>query len=293
MSKILLFVFLATTAFAGDKKFEKSFQVSPGGTLTIKTDVGSIRIVGTTANEVKISATVWGRQSDVDGFEFNAAEVSGGIEVTGKLPSRWFRWSSNIGADFVIHVPRNYNVAMETAGGNLEVQDLRGGVSGETSGGNIDVVNVEGKITLGTSGGNVRGEKITGDVRLETSGGHVRITEVLGDVEASTSGGNIKVAEISGKVDVSTSGGHIDVTVKDPYKGVRAETSGGTITVTVPKSISANLDLATSGGEVHCDMPLTVEGRISESRVRGTLNGGGNLIFAHTSGGDVRVRSGK
>jgi len=69
---------------------------------------------------------------------------------------------------------------------------------------------------------------------------------------------------------------------------VFAETSGGDIEIVVPKGVTANIDAATSGGSVHFDFPVTVSGQIDESHVRGTINGGGNLIHAHTSGGDVR-----
>jgi DUF4097 and DUF4098 domain-containing protein YvlB len=81
------------------------------------------------------------------------------------------------------------------------------------------------------------------------------------------------------------------VKVKGPNKGVYAETSGGDIEIVVSKSVAATIDAATSGGSVHFDFPVTLSGQIDESRVRGTLNGGGNTIHAHTSGGDVRFRA--
>lgn len=287
---ILAFGLLVGAVHAGEKNFEKKFTVSSGGTLKIKTDVGSIRVTGAKTDEVAITANVWGNDDEVERFEFEAVQTSSGVEIYGRVNrGRWFKWSSRLGADFVITVPRDYNVLMETAGGNLEVTDLRGRVDGQTSGGNIDLQNIAGNITLGTSGGNLRAEKITGNLRMETSGGNVRISEVLGDVEASTSGGHIKVLEVEGKVNVSTSGGHIDVGVKNKHHGIHAETSGGTITISVPRDIAANLDLHTSGGEVDCRLPITIEGKISDSKVRGTLNGGGQLIYAYTSGGDVRI----
>lgn len=288
---ILVLGLLVGAVQAGDKKFEKRFTVSSGETLKIKTDVGSIRVTGTKTNEVTIEANVWGNDDEVERFEFDAVQTSSGIEVYGRVNrGRWFKWSSRLGADFVITVPRDYNLLMETSGGNLEVTDLRGRVDGQTSGGNIELLNIAGNITLGTSGGSLRAEKITGNLRMETSGGNVRIAEVLGDVEASSSGGHIKVLEVEGKVNVSTSGGHIDVGVKNKHHGIHAETSGGTITISIPRDIAANLDLSTSGGEVDCRLPIMIEGKISDSKVRGTLNGGGQLIYAYTSGGDVRIR---
>ena len=64
----------------------------------------------------------------------------------------------------------------------------------------------------------------------------------------------------------------------------------GLIELAIARNAGADLDLSTSGGDVTCDLPVTVVGRISEDNIRGTLNGGGPSIYAHTSGGDVHVR---
>ena len=101
----------------------------------------------------------------------------------------------------------------------------------------------------------------------------------------------MKISDVEGKVRAETSGGNMYVKVKGANKGVFAETSGGDIEIVVSKSVTADIDAATSGGSVHFDFPVTISGQIDESRVRGTLNGGGNTIHAHTSGGDVRFRS--
>ena len=62
------------------------------------------------------------------------------------------------------------------------------------------------------------------------------------------------------------------------------------MTIAIAKSVAAMIDASTSGGDVICDLPVTVSGKISESRIKGTLNGGGELIYAHTSGGNVRIK---
>jgi len=81
------------------------------------------------------------------------------------------------------------------------------------------------------------------------------------------------------------------VVVRGGNKGVHAETSGGNVEIAVASNVSANIDAATSGGSVECDLPVTVQGKIHESSIKGTVNGGGPLIYAHTSGGDVRIKN--
>lgn len=288
---LVLFAFLGSGA---ERRFEKKFSVTPGGTITLKTDVGTVKISGTSGNEVAVTATIRGRERSVNEFEITAEQTSGGVVVEGRGRERggWFsRSDDGLDVEFLVKVPEQYNVDVHTAGGDLLLGDLKGKASGQTSGGNVDAVNITGNVDLHTSGGNVTAERITGDLRLETSGGDVRVSKAAGPVEASTSGGNVTINEVDGSVRAETSGGDVTVKVKGANRGVHAETSGGDITIEISRSVGANIDASTSGGSVICDMPVTVSGRIDESRIKGTVNGGGTTIYAHTSGGDVRIRA--
>jgi DUF4097 and DUF4098 domain-containing protein YvlB len=290
---ILLSLILAGTAVCGQKKFEKKFQVSPGGSLTLGTDVGTVKIVGTSSNEVSVVADMRGREKDLEDFEITANQSGNNVDVQGKLHKggSWFWNSVDIDVEFTVSVPHEYSVRMHTSGGNLSVSDLKGKVDGKTSGGNVSIGGTVGDVDLETSGGNVDAEKCTGPLRLRTSGGEIDVRTIAGDVDLETSGGDVKVSEVEGKVRAGTSGGSMYVKVKGANKGVLVETSGGDIEIVVSKTVAADIDASTSGGSVHFDFPVTISGQIDESRVRGKLNGGGNTIRAHTSGGDVRFRS--
>ncbi len=287
-----LLVAASISGVAANRRFEKKFQVSPGGTLNVNTDAGSIRVTGTSSNEVSILVEMEGRQKDIDEFEIKAEQTSGGVEVKGKSHnSGWkiFR-SYEMDAKFTISVPRNYNLRLGTSGGDVEIEDTQGSVEGKTSGGDVRATKVEGKVDLTTSGGNIHVESAKGNVRAESSGGDVFVNSVTGDVEGATSGGNVTVADVEGRVRAETSGGNVTVKVRGGNKGVHAETSGGNVEVHIAKGSAANIDASTSGGDVQCDLPVTVSGKIKDSEVKGTINGGGPLIYAHTSGGNIRIR---
>jgi DUF4097 and DUF4098 domain-containing protein YvlB len=290
---VVLPLFVAGTAVCAEKKFEKKFQVTPGGTLTLVTDAGSVKIMGTSSNEVSVVAEIRGREKGVESFEITAEQSGNNVNVQGKLRKggSWFWNSVDIDVEYAVSVPREYSVKMHTAGGDIVMSDLKGKIDGKTSGGNVSIGGTEGEIDLETSGGNVEAEKCKGALRMRTSGGEINVRAIAGDVDLGTSGGDVKISDVEGKVRAETSGGSMYVKVKGPNKGVFAETSGGDIEIVVSKTIAANIDAATSGGSVHFDFPVTLSGQIDESRVRGTLNGGGSTIHAHTSGGDIRFRS--
>lgn len=290
----LVLVILATRSDAADRKFEKKFSVNPGGTLTLKTDVGTVKVTGTSSNEVSVVADIHGRQRMVDGFEISADQTGDGVSVTGRAKehgSWFFNTSDGIDVEFTVKVPHSYNLQIHTAGGNLYVGDVAGKVNASTSGGEVEASAVEGSLDLRTSGGGVKAARIVGDATLETSGGDVHASQVSGNLSASTSGGNIGISEVGGSIQAETSGGNVIIRVKGSNKGIHAETSGGNIEIAIPRDAGATIDAETSGGDVVCDVPVTVSGRIRESEVKGVVNGGGPTIYAHTSGGDVRIRT--
>jgi hypothetical protein len=298
-TQLLLAVFLVCAAVTGasgeEKKFDAKYTVKPGGTLTLKTDVGSVRITGGSGNDVMVHADIKGKSSALGRYTVRAEHLATGVDVVGELEKEGWKLfgGDDIDVRFTVTVPSNYNIRVETAGGNLEVLSITGEVVGETSGGNIVLRDAEGRVDLETSGGNITVERVKGPMTVETSGGDIKISEVTGDLHAETSGGNITVSAADGKVYAETSGGDVSVMLIGANRGVHAETSGGDVEIILGKKVAADIDASTSGGEVVCDLPVTVTGRIRESSIKGTVNGGGNVIYAHTSGGDVRIRATK
>jgi hypothetical protein len=70
---------------------------------------------------------------------------------------------------------------------------------------------------------------------------------------------------------------------------MKLATSGGSITLHLTSDARVDIDASASGGRVHSDLPVQVEGEISRSRLRGEINGGGPLLRLHSSGGGVRI----
>jgi DUF4097 and DUF4098 domain-containing protein YvlB len=280
-------------ATAGERHFEKKFTVAPGGTLTLKTDEGSVRVSGTSGSEVSVVADMRGKQRDVDDFEITAEQSGSGVDVIGrsKQSHHWFWNSVDLEVHYTVTVPASYNVRLNTSGGDLEIRDLKGTVRGETSGGTISVSGIQGDVDANTSGGDVRAENVTGALRMETSGGDISLSAIVGQVDVSTSGGSIRINGVDGGVKAETSGGNVEVRIKGSNRGVYAETSGGNIDILIGKNVAASIDAETSGGEVVCDLPITLSGKMDPTRVRGNVNGGGNTIHAHTSGGNVHIRT--
>jgi DUF4097 and DUF4098 domain-containing protein YvlB len=216
--------------------------------------------------------------------------------------------------EYRVSVPQQFNADVETSGGPIFVSDLKGEVNARTSGGSLNFDDIDGPIDGRTSGGGITLAGGKGRAVLHTSGGSIHITEVAGDVDASTSGGGISIKRATGRVKAHTSGGGIEVRdatgaidastsgggvtaslVGQPKEECRLNTSGGSIMVSLGKDIHVNLDASTSGGSVWTDFPVPStfgpnQGDHHHRELRAPLNGGGPLLYLHTSGGGISVR---
>lgn len=242
----------ATTLQA--KTVEKTFDVSSGGLLKLETDVGALRIGTHDLNSVIVEVDIDGR--DEDKFEVEFDNSGNDVTVTGtKTDKSRGSWNGNrLKVSYSIKVPKEYNLAVDTAGGSIKISDLTGSVDAHTSGGSI---------TLG---------RVDGLVKIKTSGGSINVDEVTGTINAHTSGGSVN-ATIS----------------KQPTGDSKLTTSGGSITVYLAADIAVDLTAKTSGGRVRSD--FDVDGSVKKKSIQGTINGGGPALVLKTSGGSVKVKS--
>lgn len=281
-------VFAATT----DRVIEKSFDVRPGGLLSVESRLGKIDVRGWDRDEVQVRIEIEGRSEYIDDIEFYIESSLDGVEIRAEIPrvrSLFGRWGRGINIAYTLMVPFEYDVKLRTSGGGISVKKIDGDIDGRTSGGGIRTEELTGVINLTTSGGGIQADRLKGTIVLKTSGGSIAVNGALGDLSAQTSGGPIRLSDIEGKVDARTSGGGITLRYLGENEGINLRTSGGSVTVHLPEEIDANISARTSGGSVSTDFPITVQGSLSRSSIEGTINNGGPDIVLRTSGGSIRI----
>jgi DUF4097 and DUF4098 domain-containing protein YvlB len=306
----LALVLVASSALAG-ARIEREFDLGPGGRFVLDTDSGSVRLSGTSGSTARVVIT--SRRDDFESrfdveFEQRDGELEVHVEKKDKNSSGW-SWKSN-GLRFEVWVPSDTEVDIDTAGGSIDLEsigrnarldtsggsitahDVDGDVLADTSGGSIDVRDVSGDVDADTSGGSIDIAKVGGHLKADTSGGSIRVSDVAGDIGADTSGGSIRIEGAGGEVTADTSGGGVQVVfTPGNASGGRISSSGGTVTVTLDPSVSLSLDAAASGGSVDSDVPVTVQGKISRSSLKGEIGGGGAELKIRASGGGIKLRA--
>lgn len=269
---------------------DKKFTVKSGDKLVVDADEGDVTITGTDGDELTVRVSERGSKDMLSQYHITFDQSGDVVTIRGKHERKLFHFfdynSSEI--HFDISLPRQFNLHLETSGGDMNISDVEGEMYGETSGGNIVVDKLKGKITFSTSGGNVEFANSSGDMSFETSGGNIKGQNCEGPLRVQTSGGNIRLTGLDGKVHAETSGGDIRLDAKD-NKGIDLSTSGGSVVVNLPKNISGNVRAETTGGDVSCDFPF--QGKSKDGSLNGTINGGGEYIRLESSGGDIEIHS--
>ena len=316
---LLLLATCVTLSAQTEERFDKSFPIAANGQLIVDVGFGSIDVTTHAGNDVVVSAwrkVTRGSKADEATFlrDHPVTFTPEGNTLTIKAEDRntgtggWFSSNRN-DAKYTITVPASFVVLLKTSGGGISVSDVAGKVSAKTSGGGLRFARIHGPLDGNTSGGDIQAENCEGQVKIDTSGGGIKVTggggsldgdtsggsitvkDFRGPAHVETSGGGITIDDVTGKIDGSTSGGSITAHFSAPLTDeVKLETSGGGVTVRLAEASAFTLDASTSGGNVSTDLPLTIVGKISRNNMKGTVNGGGKLLYLRSSGGGIHIK---
>ncbi|MCG8404477.1 MAG: DUF4097 family beta strand repeat-containing protein [Phycisphaerales bacterium] len=131
--------------------------------------------------------------------------------------------------------------------------------------------------------GPVEVNALTGNVEIRTKDGSIDIDGVDGNVVAETTVHSVTIKDVTGNVQTKTTEADITLQLTPPADSrISAETTTGTIHMTVAKATAASLRLAAIDGEVNANLSGFQVTDIATSRglLEGILNGGGGQIEA-------------
>ncbi len=272
----------------------ETFSVSGQVSLEVQTSGGSISVIGSNQDEVKVEMYVRRRgnyieagKADLSDYDIEFSQDGNRIKaIADRKSRRGWNWNDGYSISFIVYAPQETRTRLRTSGGSLTARNLVGSQELKTSGGSITTEGIQGQMVLNTSGGSISMSDIQGDADVHTSGGTIRADMFVGNLEAKTSGGSIRLSGMEGNIEARTSGGSIDAEVLAPSDFIELRTSGGSITIIVPQENGYDLDL--DGNRVYGDLK-NFSGELEKDEIRGTMNGGGTRIEAKTSGGSIRL----
>ncbi len=241
---------------ANAEEWHKRWSVSGKPDLHISTGDASIEI-SPGANDA-IDATVTSRGISIGDSGVRITEHQNGnrVELEVRMPQGHFSWGVNRSLRVVVQVPHELMADIHTGDGSIHLRDLAGAIRADTGDGSIQADHLDGGLDAHTGDGSVHVSGRFDNLQLHTQDGSVDL-DVL-------------------------KGSHLRA-------DWRVQTGDGSVHLSLPKDLSANVELHTGDGHIRMDLPLTVNGEKGEHMVQGKLNGGGSLLLVRTGDGSISV----
>jgi hypothetical protein len=258
--------------------WEKSYPISAQPTLTVSVGDSQLNIhpcascqavhVRVTTHNTDLSRYVLEESQSGDTVNFSLKEkMMLGLHMT-----------HNAYVHVDVETPARLTLDARCSDGNLTAADLQGSLSFHTSDGNQDL------------------QRMSGDLKLRSSDGQLRLQDGKGTLEATTSDGNMNIDGSFTSLQLRSSDGSMKVALAEGSRlsaDSAIEGHDGSVSIVLPKSFPAVLDVSAHDGNIQSTVPLVVDGFNSKDTsghsIRGKVDGGGSLLTIRTSDGSVHL----
>ncbi len=130
------------------------------------------------------------------------------------------------------------------------------------------------------------------DLKLDTHNGGIEVADVIGRISVDATNGGVSLVGTGGAVTGGTQNGglHVELT-GSAWEGEQLDvrTTNGGVHLEIPADYAAHLETGTVNGGIEIDFPITIQ-RFSGRRITTDIGGGGNLVRVVTTNGGVTVR---
>lgn len=185
----ILFIFLAFGLGVFNVQAEsivREFPANSGQKLDLDLSVGAdIQIEGW--NEERIQVKII--SDNADDYDIRFIRNSWGLKIEAEYTKKFSKHHGDI--ELEIRVPRKFDLALHTLGGDIDLEDIEGTFKGKTLGGDIEISGLKGYAELSTLGGDVEVSDSELDGHVKTMGGDVSFEDVVGSIRGKTLGGEV------------------------------------------------------------------------------------------------------
>ena len=263
----------AATVHAAD--YTKTYTVSNRANVRVETDDGSVVVTTGDTKEVEFRVEYQGYTLEKS-LHIESNQHGDEVELVARIPHGFH---ISLGTMRRLHIevrmPKDADLQVRTGDGSIKANNLSG---------NIDLHSGDGALTVGS---------LKGTIRMHTGDGSIEANDLDGKCDASSGDGRIR---LSGRFDVlSAKSGDGNITV-DALHGSKLDSSwsiisgDGHVDVAVPPDLPANIEASSGDGRITTDIPITMEGAMSKSRIHGKMNGGGSTLTIHTGDGAIHLK---
>jgi putative adhesin len=263
----------AAAAHADD--YAKTYTVSNRATVRVDTDDGSVNVTTSDTKEVEFRVEYQGYVLEKS-LHIDSSQHGDEVELVARIP-HGFHISLGMMRRLHIEVrmPKDADLQVKTGDGSIKANNVSGTIDLRSGDGALTVSSLKGSIRLHTGDGSIEASDLDGKCDASSGDGRIRLTGRFDVLSARSGDGSVGVEALRGsKLDSSWS-----ITSGD-----------GSIDVALAPDLPANIEASSGDGRITTDIPITMEGVISKSRVHGKLNGGGSTLTIHTGDGSIHLK---
>jgi hypothetical protein len=290
-ASLLLVAAAAPRAQAED--VNKSYTVSGRASVHVETNDGSVTVTTSESKQVEFHVEYHGYVLDKD-LHVESHQNGDNVELTAKLSGHWgFSWGThNRGLHINVRMPKDADLVTNTGDGSVQVDSINGNVNVHTGDGSVKASSLTGNIDLHTNDGSITVSALKGEIKLHTGDGSIEARDMDGKVDADSGDGHIRLAGRFDLLNVKTGDGSVNTKVLPGSKMASSwnlRTGDGSVDLSLPSDFQSNIDASTGDGHISVGFQLTVEGTMSNTQIRGKMNGGGQPLTIHTGDGSIRL----
>jgi hypothetical protein len=290
---VMIFSIAFSALGATDYYTERSFLVSPGGTVKIDTSFQEIEVTVTSSAKVNIicelSASGWNAQSAIRQYKPVFQNENDMLQIRSKMPG--FHWT-HISGKIQVQLPAGLNLDLHTASGNCSIYGDLGNIRArcDLSSGNLRVDGALQELSTHISSGDtaIKFTREPSLVTLDSSSGSIRLSGPAPLVKLHSSSGNVDLSGLTGSLTADLSSGNLTAKWDGLAAGERIEvhSSSGEIRFYLPENTKFKGDAGTNSGRVITDFPA-----VSYERGHLFFDGGDNSVKlqVEASSGDLRL----
>ncbi len=298
LAVFLLILAVPVLVFArAEEQFDRTLQVSGSVNLDLTTGSGDVTIKTGGSNQVMVRGRVRSNNEWFSGSSDSAVhsvasnppiEQNGSsIRIGYNLPEDAKR---HISISYEITVPADTTLQAGSGSGEVRVQGVRSPVKVHTGSGDIRVQDLGPQAHVDTGSGSIHAESTAAPFSAGTGSGDIEADLTgSGDVDVHTGSGGVRVRGVNGGLRARTGSGEIgaDGNVKGPWQ---LHSGSGSIRLALSSGGGFNLNVHTSSGSIHSDLPIMVQGTLGHHELKGAVRGGGPEVEVSTGSGDIEVR---
>jgi DUF4097 and DUF4098 domain-containing protein YvlB len=179
--------------------------------------------------------------------------------------------------DYDITAPSATFMRVQVDGGSMVVNGISG-VAIDTGGGNLDIEDVHGSVNVHTENGDITGSALTGTMTMAVgNGGSIRLKDVNGMLKAVSHSGDVVVggAMLDGTSVMETNFGSVRLDGSiDPQGSYTMETISGNVNLTLPGNTAFQLDAHVGSGAVNNEFGSAIVGYGQRAQIMANVTNG-------------------